>query len=126
MSKARNVLGGPLAVCCTRPMTGFYRTGSCETGRDDLGSHTVCAEVTAAFLEFSREAGNDLSTPRPEFGFPGLKPGDRWFVCAARWKEAADAGFGPPVVLASTHERALDVVTLDELRAHALELGLPD
>lgn len=123
---ARNVLGGPLAVCCTRPMTGFYRTGSCETGRDDAGSHTVCTQVTAEFLEFSAEAGNDLSTPRPEFGFPGLKPGDRWCVCAARWKEAADAGVSAPVVLASTHEAALRVVTLDELRAHALELGLPD
>jgi uncharacterized protein (DUF2237 family) len=126
MSEARNVMGGPLAVCCTDPLTGFYRTGSCETGPHDHGSHTVCAEMTAEFLEFSRRAGNDLSTPRREYGFPGLKPGDRWCVCAGRWKEAADAGVAPPVVLASTHERALEVLTLDELRAHAQEIGLPD
>jgi uncharacterized protein len=126
MSEARNVMGGPLAVCCTDPLTGFYRTGSCETGMHDHGSHTVCAEMTAEFLEFSKQAGNDLSTPRREYGFPGLKPGDRWCVCAGRWKEAADAGVAPPVVLASTHERALEVVSLDELRAHAQEIGLPD
>jgi uncharacterized protein (DUF2237 family) len=126
MSEARNVMGGPLAVCCVDPLTGFYRTGSCETGAHDHGSHTVCAEMTAEFLEFSKRAGNDLSTPRREYGFPGLKPGDRWCVCAGRWKEAADAGVAPPVVLASTHERALEVLTLDELRAHAQEIGLPD
>ncbi|NBO93574.1 MAG: DUF2237 domain-containing protein [Planctomycetia bacterium] len=126
MSKARNVLGGPLAVCCVDPMTGFYRTGSCETGPHDHGSHTVCAEMTAEFLEFSRAVGNDLSTPRREYGFPGLKPGDRWCVCAARWKEAAEAGLAPPVVLASTHERALEVISLDELRAHAQEISWPD
>lgn len=126
MPEARNVLGGPLAVCCTNPMTGFYRTGCCETGPDDHGSHTVCAQLTAEFLAFSREVGNDLSTPRPAYGFPGLKPGDRWCLCAARWKEAIEAGVAPPVVLGATHESALDIVTLDELRAHAHEVGLPD
>jgi uncharacterized protein (DUF2237 family) len=126
MTQVKNVLGGPLAVCCTNPRTGFYRTGSCETGPEDLGSHTVCAEMTAEFLEFTRSRGNDLSTPLPAYGFPGLKPGDKWCLCAARWKEAADAGVAPPVILAATHERALDVVDLDELRAHAKEVSLPD
>jgi uncharacterized protein (DUF2237 family) len=126
MSTARNVLGGPLAVCGTNPMTGFFRTGCCETAREDHGSHTVCAVLTADFLEHSRAAGNDLSTPRPEYGFPGLKPGDRWCLCAARWQEALEAGFAPPVVLAATHERALEVVSLDDLKANALEVGWPD
>jgi uncharacterized protein (DUF2237 family) len=126
MSEARNVLGGPLATCCTRPMTGFYRTGKCETGPEDAGSHTVCARLTKEFLAFSREAGNDLSTPMPAYGFPGLKPGDCWCLCAARWKEALDAGVAPRVVLAATHEAALEVVTLDELRAHAVDVGWPD
>ena len=126
MTQAKNVLGGPLAVCCTNPRTGFYRTGSCETGPEDLGSHTVCAEMTAEFLEFTRSRGNDLSTPLPAYGFPGLKPGDKWCLCAARWKEAADAGVAPPVILAATHERALEVVDLDELRAHAKDVSLPD
>ncbi len=126
MSDARNVLGGPLAVCSTRPMTGFFRTGCCETSREDVGSHTVCALLTKEFLEFSKEAGNDLSTPVPEFGFPGLKPGQRWCLCVSRWKEALDAGVAPPVILAATHEGALRVVTLDELRANAYEVGLPD
>lgn len=126
MSEARNVLGGPLAICCQNPLTGFYRTGCCETGPEDHGSHTVCAEVTAEFLAFSQASGNDLSTPVPAHGFPGLKPGDRWCLCAARWKEALDAGVAPPVVLAATHEAALEVLTLDELRAHALEVGWPD
>ena len=118
----RNVLGQPLKVCCTQPMTGYYRTGSCETGPSDAGVHAVCAEMTAEFLAFSRAAGNDLSTPRPEFGFPGLKPGDRWCLCAARWREALDAGMAPRVVLAATHERALVVVTLDDLKRYALDL----
>ena len=126
MSEQRNVMGGPLAVCCTNPMTGFFRTGCCETSREDVGSHTVCALLTAEFLEFSKEAGNDLSTPRPEYGFPGLKPGDRWCLCAARWKEALDAGNAPKVILAATHELALRFVTMDELRANALEMGWPD
>jgi hypothetical protein len=126
MSTARNVLGGPLAVCGTNPMTGFFRSGCCDTSREDVGSHTVCAVLTAAFLEHSQAMGNDLSTPRPEYGFPGLKPGDRWCLCAARWQEALDAGVAPPVVLAATHERALEVVSLDDLRANALEVGWPD
>jgi uncharacterized protein (DUF2237 family) len=126
MSEARNVLGGPLAVCSTNPMTGFFRSGCCETSREDAGSHTVCALLTEEFLEFSKAAGNDLSTPVPEFGFPGLKPGDRWCLCAARWKEALEAGVAPQVILAATHELALRVVTLDELRAHAMEVGWPD
>ena len=126
MSKARNVLGGPLAVCSTDPMTGFTRSGCCETGMQDIGSHTVCAELTAEFLEFSRSVGNDLMTPVPEYGFPGLKPGDRWCLCAQRWKQALDAGVAPRVVLAATHERALRVVSLDDLRANALEMSWPD
>lgn len=116
----RNVLGEPLASCCTAPMTGFYRTGSCETEPEDRGVHVVCAEVTAAFLEFSRVRGNDLVTPRS--GFPGLKPGNRWCLCAARWREALDANVAPPVVLAATHAAALDEASLDELKRHALDL----
>lgn len=116
----RNVLGNPLESCCTAPMTGFYRDGFCQTGPQDTGSHTVCAQVTAEFLSFSKKIGNDLSTPRPEYGFPGLKPGDKWCVCVSRWEEAFMAGVAPPIVLESTHERALDVVELAELRAHAL------
>jgi len=108
---ARNVLGNPLESCCTAPITGFYRDGFCQTGPQDTGSHTVCAQVTAKFL---------LSTPRPEYGFPGLKPGDKWCVCVSRWEEAFMAGVAPPIVLEATHERALDVVELAELRAHAL------
>jgi uncharacterized protein (DUF2237 family) len=120
---ARNVLGGPLAVCGTDPKTGFFRDGCCETGPQDLGSHTVCAVVTAEFLDFTRSRGNDLSTPRPEFDFPGLKPGDRWCLCSGRWQEAAEAGVAPPVVLEATHERALDVVDRESLAAHAVEPG---
>ena len=126
MAEQRNVLGGPLATCGMRPMTGFFRTGCCETAPEDRGSHTVCARLTAEFLAFSQEAGNDLSTPRPGFGFPGLKPGDCWCLCAARWQEALEAGVAPPVVLAATHESALEVVSLDDLRAHAAEIGWPD
>jgi uncharacterized protein (DUF2237 family) len=107
-------------------MTGFFRNGCCETSREDFGSHTVCTQVTAEFLAFSREMGNDLITPVPHFGFPGLKPGDRWCVCAARWKEALDAGVAPPVILAACHESALAIVSLDDLRRHALEVCLPD
>lgn len=126
MAEQRNVLGGPLATCGSKPMTGFYRTGCCETSSEDRGSHTVCARVTAEFLSFSQEMGNDLSTPAPAFGFPGLKPGDRWCICAERWKEAMDAGVAPPVILAATHEAALEVVSLDDLRANAAEIGWPD
>jgi uncharacterized protein (DUF2237 family) len=118
----RNVLGGPLATCCTSPMTGFFRTGSCETGPQDLGTHVVCAQVTAEFLEFSRSRGNDLVTPVPAFGFPGLKPGDKWCLCASRWREAFEAGVAPPVVLAATHENALHFVSLDDLKCRALDL----
>jgi hypothetical protein len=117
-SSARNVFGAPLACCCTSPLTGFNRDGYCHTGPHDLGSHTVCAEMTAAFLDFSRRHGNDLVTPRPEFGFPGLQPGDRWCLCVSRWKEALEAGVAPPVLLAATHEKALEVVTLEQLQAH--------
>jgi len=122
-SSARNVLGEPLAPCCQRPVTGFYRDGYCHTGPQDVGSHTVCAQMTEQFLAFSAAHGNDLSTPRPELEFPGLAPGDRWCLCVARWQEALAAGVAPPIVLASSHERALEVVTLAELRAHALDLN---
>jgi uncharacterized protein (DUF2237 family) len=117
---ARNVLGGELEVCSVSPLTGFIRNGACETGPEDLGSHTVCARMTDAFLEYSRQRGNDLITPMPEFGFPGLKQGDRWCVCAARWLEAAEAGCAPPVILAATHARALQKVALADLEYHAL------
>jgi uncharacterized protein (DUF2237 family) len=118
-SQARNVLGGPLKPCSLEPLTGFTRTGCCETGPEDHGLHTVCVEVTEVFLEFSKERGNDLSTPMPEYGFVGLKPGDRWCLCAPRWKEAYDAGVAPPVILHATHEATLLVVSLEELREHA-------
>ncbi len=120
---ARNVLGERLRTCCTTPMTGFYRTGRCETGPQDVGLHVVCAEMTDEFLAFSRSRGNDLSTPVPAYNFPGLKAGDRWCLCAGRWKEALEAGKAPRVVLSATHEAALAVVTLDELKAHALDLS---
>ena len=118
---ARNVLGGELAECGRDPITGFFRDGCCNTSADDVGSHTVCATVTTEFLEFSKAAGNDLSTPRPEFGFAGLQPGDGWCVCASRWLEAAVAGYACPVRLAATHERALDIVPLEMLRTHAAD-----
>lgn len=118
-----NVLGEPLEVCCLSPLTGFYRDGSCHTGPDDPGVHAVCTEVTAEFLAFSREAGNDLTTPHPEFGFPGLRPGDRWCLCAARWQEAVAAGVGPPIVLASTHAAALRYTPLATLKQHALDFA---
>lgn len=122
MSDQHNVFGEPLALCCAAPATGFYRTGCCETGPEDLGLHLICAEMTEEFLAFSRERGNDLTTPRPDLGFPGLVPGDRWCLCAARWREALLAGAAPPVVLGATHEEALAVVTLDDLKSHALDL----
>ena len=115
----RNVLGGELRECSREPLTGFYRDGCCTTGRDDRGVHVVCARVTAEFLEFSRSVGNDLSTPRPEYAFPGLKPGDGWCLCAGRWAEALRAGVAPPVVLEATHISALEYADLDDLRAHA-------
>ena len=116
---ARNVLGGELASCSTDPVTGFYRNGCCETGPHDVGMHTVCAVMTAEFLAFSRAAGNDLSTPRPEFAFPGLKPGDRWCLCAPRWKEALDAGMAPQLVLEACHEETLAIVPLGVLKDYA-------
>lgn len=116
---SRNVLGGPLKACSTEPLTGFFRNGQCDTCADDHGCHTVCVEVTPEFLEFSRLAGNDLSTPRPEYHFPGLQPGDRWCVCAARWLECLEAGVPAPVSLAATHERTLQIVPLETLRQHA-------
>ena len=116
-----NVLGEPLSPCSTQPMTGFFRNGCCDTSDADRGSHTVCVVMTAEFLAYSRAQGNDLSTPRPEFGFAGLKPGDRWCLCAARFLEAYQAGKAPRVRLTATHRRALEVVPLDYLREHALE-----
>ena len=123
MTDARNVLGEPLTECCTRPMTGFYRDGSCNTGPEDFGMHTVCTKVDATFLAFSRAAGNDLSTPVPEFGFHGLKPGDCWCLCAERWKQALEAGKAPKVRLTATHEATLEVVPLEILKRHAIDLS---
>jgi uncharacterized protein (DUF2237 family) len=118
-----NVFDEPLALCSERPLTGWTRNGCCETDAQDMGSHTVCAVMTAEFLEFSRSRGNDLSTPRPEFGFPGLQPGDRWCLCAARWLEAWQAGVAPRVHLKATHRRALEIVDLAALKAHAVDLA---
>jgi uncharacterized protein (DUF2237 family) len=118
-STQRNLLGLPLEPCSTQPMTGYFRTGCCETDDTDVGRHVVCAQMTAEFLAFSKSRGNDLSTPRP--GFAGLRPGDRWCVCAARWKEALDARVAPPVVLASTHESATEIVPREALLAHGLD-----
>jgi hypothetical protein len=114
-----NVLGTELVDCSLDPLTGYFRDGCCNTIDRDRGLHVICARLSAEFLEFSRSRGNDLITPRPEFNFPGLKPGDQWCLCALRWKEALDAGVAPPVVLQATHERALEVVTLDQLRSRA-------
>ncbi|MCX5046168.1 DUF2237 domain-containing protein [Aldersonia sp. NBC_00410] len=118
----RNVLGGPLEECGTEPMTGFYRDGCCTSGPEDVGSHTVCVVVTAEFLDYQAGVGNDLSTPRPEYGFPGLTPGDRWCVVAARWQQACDDGIAAPVVLAATHERALEIVSLEDLHRYAVDV----
>jgi hypothetical protein len=114
-----NVFGQPLKSCCQDPMTGFYRDGACQTGPQDRGSHVVCARMTEEFLRFTHSRGNDLSTPRPEYLFPGLKAGDGWCLCALRWKEALEAGMAPPVVLEATHEKALQYVTMEDLLAHA-------
>jgi len=116
------VLGGELEVCGTDPLTGFYRDGCCDTGPEDLGSHTVCAVVTAEFLAHQQRTGNDLVTPRPEYRFPGLRPGDRWCVVAARWLQAYHDGAAAPVVLAATHARAVDIVGLPALREHAVDV----
>ena len=117
---ATNVLGGALAVCSLAPLTGWHRDGCCGTDASDIGCHTVCAEVTAEFLAFSVAAGNDLVTPRPEYGFAGLRPGDRWCLCASRWEEARQAGFAPEVVLEATHARTLEFTALGHLQAHAV------
>jgi len=119
----RNVFGEPIKECCSNPLTGFYRDGSCNTGPEDVGVHTVCAEMTAGFLAFSKAAGNDLSTPLPQFGFAGLKPGDCWCLCAARWKEAFDAGQAPRIRLTATHEATLDIVPLDTLKKYAIDIS---
>jgi len=118
----RNVRGGPLLTCGVEPVTGFYRDGCCATGPEDVGSHTVCAVVTEEFLAHQRELGNDLSTPRPEYRFPGLRPGDRWCVCAARWWQSYAAGKAAPVVLAATHEAALRIVPIAALVEHAVDV----
>ena len=122
MAKSKNVLGENLEVCCTSPMTGFYRNGACETGLGDIGTHVVCAEVTEEFLEFTRLRGNDLMSPSPHGGFPGLTPGDKWCLCVSRWKEALDAGLAPPVVLSATHEATLRYVDLKDLKEHAVTI----
>lgn len=126
MADARNVLGGPLLPCCFEPLTGFYRDGFCRTGPSDTGTHVVCAVMTGEFLAFTRSRGNDLTTPLPYFGFPGLHPGDRWCLCASRWKEACQAGVAPPVILEATHEKVLDFVPFEWLLEHKYtEEGAP-
>jgi uncharacterized protein (DUF2237 family) len=122
MTDATNVLGEKLQSCCTSPLTGFYRDGQCNTGGGDFGAHVVCAEMTEQFLSFTKSQGNDLSTPVPAFNFPGLKPGDRWCLCASRWQEALEQGVAPPVVLSATHALALEYVSLEQLKQHALPL----
>ncbi len=119
LAQPRNVLGGILESCGCQPMTGWMRDGYCRTDDLDFGSHTVCAVVTPSFLSYSRAQGNDLTTPRPESAFPGLQPGDRWCVCASRWQQALEDGVAPPVVLAATEASALDLIALEDLKAHA-------
>ncbi|MFY9942305.1 MAG: DUF2237 domain-containing protein [Desulfobacterales bacterium] len=119
MEKAKNVLGTALETCSRTPLTGFFRDGSCHTGPNDVGSHTVCVQVTDEFLQITQIMGNDLSTPQPRLGFPGLKPGDRWCLCALRWQEALEAGVAPPVILRATHEAALQHVAMADLVKHA-------
>lgn len=123
MEESLNVFDEPLESCSEDPLTGFFRDGCCNTSKQDGGSHTVCAVLTREFLEFSREQGNDLTTPRPEFGFPGLKPGDRWCLCASRWYEAEQHGAAPRVYLQATHRRALERVPLEKLKSYALDLA---
>jgi uncharacterized protein (DUF2237 family) len=123
MADDKNVLGETLQPCSVTPRTGFFRDGCCNTGPDDVGLHVVCTQMTAEFLAFSKQTGNDLSTPMPEYGFPGLKPGDRWCVCVARWREAFEAGVAPPVVMSATHEETLAVVPLAILKRHAIDLN---
>jgi len=119
---ARNVLGGELISCSSVPLTGFYRTGCCDTGPEDHGVHTICVIVNLEFLAFSKGAGNDLTTPRPELEFTGLKPGDQWCICALRWEEALEAGYAPPVILEATHEFSLEFVSLEDLTKHAFAI----
>ena len=121
MSDAKNVLGGQLKPCCKFPMTGFYRDGYCRTGADDTGRHTVCIRATDEFLAYSKSVGNDLSTPMPQYAFPGLVAGDKWCLVALRWKQALEAGMAPQVILESTHESVLEIVSIEDLRAHAEE-----
>ncbi len=121
MSEKTNVLGQPLKACCYEPKTGYFRDGYCRTDANDKGRHIVCAEMTAGFLAFTKRRGNDLSTPRPEFGFPGLMPGDRWCLCALRWKEAWEEGVAPPVILEACEETVLQIVSLDVLQQHAIK-----
>ncbi|MBC7900578.1 MAG: DUF2237 domain-containing protein [Saprospiraceae bacterium] len=121
--KPKNVLGGELKSCCTDPMTGFYRDGYCRTGADDTGRHTVCILATDEFLRFSRSVGNDLSTPMPQYSFPGVKEGDKWCLCVLRWREALDAGMAPQVILEACHESVLKIVSLDDLQNHAAVEG---
>tara|TARA_B100000929_G_C15338493_1_gene363296 strand:- start:295 stop:666 length:372 start_codon:yes stop_codon:yes gene_type:complete len=118
MPTIENVMGGELQICCISPMTGFYRNGWCDTGEQDLGAHTVCVVATEDFLQFSRSMGNDLSTPVPEYEFPGLKPGDKWCLCADRWQEAMEAGMAPGVILEATHKATLEYVSIDDLMKH--------
>jgi uncharacterized protein (DUF2237 family) len=118
---AKNVLGQRLELCCSAPRTGFYRDGFCNTGPQDFGSHIVCAQVTEEFLAYTKNLGNDLSTPVPAYQFPGLKPGDRWCLCASRWQEAISAGVAPPIVLAATHEKALETIPLEVLQEYAID-----
>jgi uncharacterized protein (DUF2237 family) len=120
---SRNVLGEPLKSCSQNPVTGFFRNGCCDTSAEDIGSHTVCVVMTESFLQFSKSRGNDLSTPLPDYGFPGLKEGDRWCLCAPRWQEALDAGRAPRVVLSATHEGALEFCSLADLKRHAIDLA---
>jgi uncharacterized protein len=121
-STAKNVLGGPLQTCSMKPLTGFYRDGCCNTGAEDEGLHTICCQVTAEFLAHQQFIGNDLTTPFPMYGFPGLVPGDRWCVCITRWKQSLEAGFACPVVLEATHMHALEYVDLEDLQRHAVSM----
>jgi len=121
--KQKNVFGEPISSCSDAPVTGFFRNGCCDTGPEDVGSHTICALLSDEFLAYSKSVGNDLSTPIPAYGFPGLKAGDRWCLCAARWKQALDAGVAPRVVLSATNEAALEIVPLEELKRYAIDLS---
>ncbi len=121
--KQKNVFGEPISSCSDAPVTGFFRNGCCDTGPEDVGSHTICALLSDEFLAYSKSVGNDLSTPIPAYGFPGLKAGDRWCLCAARWKQALDAGVAPRVVLSATNEAALEIVPLEDLKRYAIDLS---